>query len=727
MRASLLLTASVGLAAAVAAVACGDGASSVFAPAVPNDDGGGTSECIGACDGGLLPGPAILVESMRIEPADADLTVQAGQQVSQAYKVLARIQGRDREEDITARTVFYVPDAFTVGGFPVDGSSTFTTRLPQTDADPPQRGGKLTIAARAASSDGTITEVRTGLTVRIAPLTLTQPGAQPAIPADAGAKFGGAADATRAPRVVYPNDGVMLPPNLRRLDVHFDPGTGNDLFELRFAGPNSTVTYYARCTGGAAYVAGKCGFELDQKAYAFVAQTNAGETVKLRVRGTDAATGAAYGEAAEIALGFSESDVEGGLYYWTVTSPGRVMRVDFGNPNAVPEAFLEPGKNGLPALRGADATEENCVGCHALSRDGTKLVASMGGQWDGRLLLLNDLTKAKGSAGWLTLDGAKTGIPAKNRVQFAAWNPAGTQFAAVYGDKANVGTPWSPALFGAFPADKLYPTGSDVPDDLDPRKLWFHDGTTGARVASKSLPFKPSHVDWSPDGKTLAVTRVGDEATTTQRPRQGSIAVLPFANGQAGDPIDVAQDGLGPGKSRYNPAFFPDSQLLTFNESSCDGVIAGDGSDSPCDADADTSATTWAVAPNASAKPVRLARADAPGKADPEGAGTATGNTFPRPAPFRTKNGAATLTWITVASRRAPGYKTKGGAQLLWMFAVDGAKVLAGQDGSYPAFFLPFQDMATSNHLAQWTERIVGSTQPPAPKPPLPPPPPIPR
>jgi hypothetical protein len=61
------------------------------------------------------------------------------------------------------------------------------------------------------------------------------------------------------------------------------------------------------------------------------------------------------------------------------------------------------------------------------------------------------------------------------------------------------------------------------------------------------------------------------------------------------------------------------------------------------------------------------------------------------------------------------------------MFAVDGAKVLAGQDGSFPAFFLPFQDFATSNHLAQWTERIVGSTQPPAPKPPVPPPPPIPR
>ena len=62
------------------------------------------------------------------------------------------------------------------------------------------------------------------------------------------------------------------------------------------------------------------------------------------------------------------------------------------------------------------------------------------------------------------------------------------------------------------------------------------------------------------------------------------------------------------------------------------------------------------------------------------------------------------------------------------MFAVDPDKVLAGQDGSYPAFVLPFQDFTTSNHIAQWTEAIVGSNAPPVPPPPPPPPPPpIPR
>ena len=39
------------------------------------------------------------------------------------------------------------------------------------------------------------------------------------------------------------------------------------------------------------------------------------------------------------------------------------------------------------------------------------------------------------------------------------------------------------------------------------------------------------------------------------------------------------------------------------------------------------------------------------------------------------------------------------------MFAVDAEGVLAGDDGSYAAFFLPFQDFSRSQHVASWTEQ----------------------
>jgi hypothetical protein len=106
------------------------------------------------------------------------------------------------------------------------------------------------------------------------------------------------------------------------------------------------------------------------------------------------------------------------------------------------------------------------------------------------------------------------------------------------------------------------------------------------------------------------------------------------------------------------------------------------------------------------------------------------GDTYPRVTPFQTKQGTSKLLWYTVASKRTPGLRTirQSGVtaqQLLWMFAVDPAKVLAGQDGSYAGFWLPFQDLNTSNHIAQWTEKLAGPNVPPPP-PAVPPPPPPP-
>jgi len=713
MRASFSLL-CVGVTGAMIIAACGSGSDgSAFGTSGGVDGGAGLTEgCIGCgenAEGGV---PDVMLDSMRIEPLDAVLTAAPGASVAQTFKVLAKVKGVDAEQDITARTIFYVPDNYLVGTFPAAGGPTFTSRLPATPADPPQRGGKLTVQAQAANSDGSLVTITTSLTVKLSNATLLQEGAAPAIPANPQTKFTGTLTPSRAPVVVYPNDGAMLPPNLRRLDVHWDAGAGNDLFELAFVGDNSTVTYYARCGGGTGYVAGKCGFELDQTGYAYIAASNNGGAVKLRIRGTDA-TGATYGQSQEITIQLAQNNVEGGLYYWAVTPPdtGKVMRVDFGNPNSVPEGFLIPGENGLFNTGGFD----KCVGCHALSRDGSKLVASRGGRWDGRLVYLNDLSKPKTPTGWLTLEGASTGPAAENRVQFAAFNPNGTQFVAVYGDVGNVGKEaW-------LTSTQLIPPGSALPAEMGVNRIFFHDGTTGQRVGSKELTFKPDHPDWSPDGKKIAVTHVGGANTVTQRPTRSGIDVLDqAAGGTWADPAVVVAPAAN--KNRINPSFVPDSSILLYTESTC--TTDPDGDD--CDGDADPTARTFAVKPLAGQLAVELLKAAKPGVAD--GAATEVGDSFPRATPFTTKHNGGTLMWATVASRRAPGHRTKGGAQLLWMFAFDPAKILAGQDGSYPAFFLPFQDFSTSNHIGQWTQKIVGSTAPPpAPPPPPPPAPPIPR
>jgi hypothetical protein len=43
---------------------------------------------------------------------------------------------------------------------------------------------------------------------------------------------------------------------------------------------------------------------------------------------------------------------------------------------------------------------------------------------------------------------------------------------------------------------------------------------------------------------------------------------------------------------------------------------------------------------------------------------------------------------------------------------VDEDGTLDGKDRSFPAFWLPFQDVNAHNHTAQWVEKIVGAPPP---------------
>jgi len=41
------------------------------------------------------------------------------------------------------------------------------------------------------------------------------------------------------------------------------------------------------------------------------------------------------------------------------------------------------------------------------------------------------------------------------------------------------------------------------------------------------------------------------------------------------------------------------------------------------------------------------------------------------------------------------------------MVAIDPSRLARGEDPSEPAFCLPFQDISTSNHIAQWTSGVA--------------------
>jgi hypothetical protein len=726
MRLTILLAGALTTAMA-ASLVNGCGSSNATPPGNTGNEGGigddGPSFTSGddsstGDDGGV----GHVVSAAHIVPANAKLVVQAGQTATEAYTVMGVLDGVQPEVDVTDRFVFYVPDNYLVGGFPLDGSPLFTTRLPVLATDPPQRGGTLTVQASALNPGNVPVTLTTPLTVELDAQfdgTLGPDGgvtdggaADSGVPANASMLFtNGTADPTRAPVLEYPNDGTMLPPNLRLLDVHWQPGSAlNTLYKISFVSASSQITYYSRCgTLNGLIVAGGCGFQLDETGYSYLASSNAGSgNVQLTIQATDDA-GTGVGTSKTFNIQFAQETVNGGVYYWDV-SHTRIMRFDFGGSTDTPEVFLAPGDYG---------TSGTCVGCHALSRDGTKIAASAGGQNNGLLVYVNNIVGLSNPGAQVTVneDGA-------NRMQFGSFDPLGDMFVGIYGD----GSP------------------------LDPHSLYFHDGTTGLIVPSltKQLSFEPDHPSWSPDGTMIAMTHVGIHGTS-QMMFAGGIDVATFGAGDVsdggvtladggttlGDPVVVIPSNVKNSTTAvnsFNPDFAPDSTFMVYTQVTCP---AGDVQTDKCDSDISDNnnepggtTTTWAVKPQANSLPIHLDNAGAPGVAD--GPNATILDTFPRATPFQTTQGTGRLFWFTVASLRQPGLRLKNfqagdensstqKQQQLWMFAVDPAKIMAGQDGSYPAFFLPFQDPTTSNHIAQWTQQIATST--PAPPPPSPPPP----
>ncbi len=88
-------------------------------------------------------------------------------------------------------------------------------------------------------------------------------------------------------------------------------------------------------------------------------------------------------------------------------------------------------------------------------------------------------------------------------------------------------------------------------------------------------------------------------------------------------------------------------------------------------------------------------------------------NSWGRWAPFQQTVGISNepIFWVTVSSKRDFGVRLVGaGRPQIWMTPFFGNAAGAGTDPSVSAFRLPFQNIESNNHIAQWTERVI-STQ----------------
>ena len=612
-----------------------------FALAVTACSGSGSGHGPGAPIDGLT--------SIVVTPANQTLVIDGTTPATSGYKAVGTFAD-GHTADISGKVTFALADA-TLGSF---SGSSFTSGV--------DHGGLTSVSASAGTVAG-----QTGLALQLKQ-RYSDPGST-GLPPNPGTLLGGGSTPALAAQLLYPNDGILVPPNLGKLELHWKPAAGATLFAIDFNNGATDVEVYAACTNP---TNGGCIYLPDAKVWHWIAESNRGGTaLSIKVRSTDG-KGGGVGSSNAVSLSFSQDDINGGLYYWTTSGGTGIMRFDFASSTQTQaQKFI-----------GTQLTGGTCVGCHALSRDGKKVVAEAGGQNDGRLLLLDVAT---------AMPMVAFGSTPKSI--FESWDPTGGRYVGVYGDKG----------------------ASDF-------NLMLFNGASGAFIAdiagTGSAANPADHPDWSLDGKSVAYVKVGT-AGTSQRMWSGAIDVVTTADGTTwSPPLELVPST--PGKNHYYPAFAPDNAFVVYDESTCP---AGQNGDVTCNADTDPTAALMAVQAKAGAQPIALARCNAGGISD--GKNDALTNSFPRWSPFVFKRtadvGGSRLMWLTFSSARNYGLRPapaspnpQGEAKigtLIWMAAVDPDKIANGQDGCYAAFALPFQDITTSNHIAQWTTQVVGPIQ----------------
>ncbi|MBA2319728.1 MAG: hypothetical protein H0V89_01125 [Deltaproteobacteria bacterium] len=206
--------------------------------------------------------------------------------------------------------------------------------------------------------------------------------------------------------------------------------------------------------------------------------------------------------------------------------------------------------------------------------------------------------------------------------------------------------------------------------------LTLHDASTGAVLGVARASGDVTMPDWSPDDTQLVVAQSDGHSSDIFLSSHTRLSVLPhLGEGAFGEPVTL-HDPPAPSRVCY-PSFSPDGEWIVFV------VSTGDCYDDP-------DAELWILDKSGLKPALRL---------DQLNGGAGLTNSWPRWAPLPDDS----VMWIAFSSKRAYGTQVAGIPQL-WAAAFDPVVAAAGFDGSYPAFWLPGQNVATGNHIPMWVE-----------------------
>jgi hypothetical protein len=513
------------------------------------------------------------------------------------------------------------------------------------------------------------------------------------------------------PTLVYPPNGVLLPPNMNVLEVQWvPPAIGSaTLYEVDFTNSVTNVRIETTCNEitsvrGVANVG--CGLTLSQVAWTDLANTNAdGDPVKITVRAAPSAGNCTSSSPESVSINFAKENLSGGIYYWQSATYGGVAGTtggiyyhDFGTFDPTPTPFWTSGATGT------------CVGCHTLSKDGVMME------------LMNDDPDADDEFGDVHTDS----MTVADRTIVGA-NKASPGFQTLTHDHKYM-------IASTFKAGMgMMGPGMGSPDESF--AVWTSDGNT--LVVDDALPsgMQGTQPNLSEDDKTVVFVSPTYGTISTAGDHHflgGSLWKASFdetTGAMNGFSAFLTSSGM---QSFYYPDQSVDGNWVVFNEND-DTSAANNNGD--CFYSRQALVKLLHFPPQAGDVPLDLTNLNI---------GPGLTNSWPRWSPVVQTYKNHQILWVTFSSNRdyglhltntgfdnyyppeSPEYDqpqpmSKQGvtfdayaAPQIWMAAIiiDPNRSLDQMDRSFPAFWLPFQDVTAHNHSAQWVATVVGGGPP---------------
>ncbi|MGE3546695.1 MAG: hypothetical protein AB7L28_22405 [Kofleriaceae bacterium] len=465
---------------------------------------------IAACGSGDS-GPILV-----IEPPTAELLIKDGVPATQAFTV--SLQAPDGTvRDVTDEVSFHIDSRFGV----FNANTVSVNAAGRTEAE----------AIWEAET------ARAALVVRLESIRV-----DPALPPNAPEWFGGPDDPTRAPTLVYPANGIVVPRNLGDFEAHWTDASSNDVFELALQTELTDVRIYIPGGNGVPATGPNPSWGAFTPAE-WSAAVATEPQVMYRVRGVDSSNPVSVGSSAQQLAAITTEAMEGGLYYWGAgASDGGaygIFRHDMAKPGEPAEEFLTTAQ-----------TDGRCVACHVLSRDGTKMAIT----YDGGNLNANIVDV-----------GTSSMQTEQYQWNFGTFTPDGTQFLSVSKGSLRVRDASNQTVLATM--DGGYATHPDLspdgtrlvyvrPGTTDPLDYSFGAGSIYTRSYDQSTrTFGPEtmlvpsvsdennyYPSWSPDGQWIVFNRsVGNAYNNVN----ASVWIIKADGAQPAIPLTAANIGVG--------------------------------------------------------------------------------------------------------------------------------------------------------------------------------------